>query len=499
MELRAVAAAVTSTGVDVLVVGKGSNLLVADAGFPGLAIVLGDAFAGVDVDGTTVRAGGAAALPVVARRTVAAGLAGFEWAVGVPGSVGGGVRMNAGGHGADLAASLVGVRIVDLRTGEDGAVPAAALDLGYRRSAVEPHQIVVTADLALTPGDPDRGAELLAEIVAWRRANQPGGPNAGSVFANPEGDAAARLIDEVGVKGLRVGTAQVSTKHANFIQADDGGRADDVYALMGEVHERVRAATGVALRPETRCVGFPTRTLDWRWRVELWRGRTRARPSHLRTPPVDPRIRARRVAVRRDAGRRRLRRLRSSGSVLVVLVGFVGALRSPLLDVDAVRVAGTRRTAPQAVVTAAGIEPGEQLVDLDLGAAGARVAALPWVGEVHIHRALGGAVDIRVVERDPGCRGGRGPDGRARRCPGADPGPGDRPPRGGGPAGAGAGPHDRPPTGGVPVARHARRPRAGRPGWRLPSRERSPRWRWATTWWPPSPKGAPCASGTRTA
>ena len=254
--LGAVANAVVATGVDVLVVGKGSNLLVADAGFAGLAVVLGDAFAAIDIDGTRVRAGGAAALPVVARRTVAEGLAGFEWAVGVPGSVGGGVRMNAGGHGADVAASLVGIRLLDLRSGEDGRVSATALQLGYRRSAVAAHQLVVWAELALEPGDPARGQELLSEIVAWRRANQPGGPNAGSVFANPDGDAAARLIDEVGAKGLRHGSAAVSTKHANFIQADDGGRADDVYALMAEVRERVRAATGVTLRAETRCVGF---------------------------------------------------------------------------------------------------------------------------------------------------------------------------------------------------------------------------------------------------
>ena len=256
-QLRLVAEAVAATGIDVLVVGKGSNLLVADAGFPGLALVLGEGFAAVEVEGTRVRAGGAAALPVVARRTVAAGLTGFEWAVGVPGSVGGGVRMNAGGHGSDLAASLVGVRLVDLRTGEDGVVQAADLHLGYRSSSVRPHQVVVRADLALAQGDPEAGAALLAEIVAWRRAHQPGGANAGSVFANPDEDAAARLLDQVGAKGRRHGTAAVSTKHANFIQADEGGSADDVYALMAELHQLVLEATGVALRPETRLVGFP--------------------------------------------------------------------------------------------------------------------------------------------------------------------------------------------------------------------------------------------------
>lgn len=254
--LAAVVDAVVATGIDVLVVGKGSNLLVADAGFPGLALVLGDAFAEIEIQGTTVHAGAAAALPVVARRTVAAGLTGFEWAVGVPGSIGGAVRMNAGGHGADLASCLMGVRVVDLLTGEDGMVSASALDLGYRRSAIEPHHLVVSAELSLGRGDPAHGARALAEIVAWRRANQPGGPNAGSVFTNPPGESAGRLIESVGGKGLRVGTASVSEKHANFIQADEGGRADDVRALMDLLVARVAASTGVVLHPETRCVGF---------------------------------------------------------------------------------------------------------------------------------------------------------------------------------------------------------------------------------------------------
>jgi UDP-N-acetylmuramate dehydrogenase len=255
--LRAIADAVAATGVDVLVVGKGSNLLVADAGFPGLAIALEDGFADVTVEGTEVAAGAAAALPVVARRSVAAGLTGFEWAVGVPGSIGGAVRMNAGGHGSDMAAVLSRVRVVDLRTGEDGWVPAADLHLGYRTSSIAAHHLVLAARLALAPGDVDRGTAELAEIVAWRRAHQPGGPNAGSVFANPPGDSAGRLIDAAGGKGRRRGTAAVSTKHANFIQADEGGRADDVRALMQEVQALVRATAGVELQPETRLVGFP--------------------------------------------------------------------------------------------------------------------------------------------------------------------------------------------------------------------------------------------------
>ncbi|HMV75823.1 MAG TPA: FAD-binding protein, partial [Microthrixaceae bacterium] len=259
------------------VVGKGSNLLVGDAGFDGIAVQLGEAFAAIEVlgaagpdstgggaatepedaAGVIVRAGAAASLPVVARRSVAAGLTGFEWAVGVPGSIGGAVRMNAGGHGADMAASLVGVRLIDLRTGEDEVVRSAELDLAYRSSSVRADQVVLHADLRLRPGDRTRSEELLSEIVRWRREHQPGGANAGSVFTNPPGDSAGRLIDAAGCRGMRVGTAEVSTKHANFIQADAGGSADDVFALMVAVAREVRRVHGVDLHPETRMVGLP--------------------------------------------------------------------------------------------------------------------------------------------------------------------------------------------------------------------------------------------------
>ena len=256
-DVARVAGAVQQTGIEVLVVGKGSNLLVTDAGFPGLALSLGEGFADVTVTGDTVRAGGAASLPVVARQTVREGLTGFEWAVGVPGSVGGAVRMNAGGHGSEMAHVLRSVRRVDLRSGDDAEIDADDLDLAYRHSNVAPHQLVLWADLALAPGDRAKGEAELSEIVAWRRANQPGGQNAGSVFANPDGDSAGRLIEAAGCKGLRVGSAEVSTKHANFFQADAGGSADDVHALMLEVRRRVEAMFGVRLRAETRLVGLP--------------------------------------------------------------------------------------------------------------------------------------------------------------------------------------------------------------------------------------------------
>ncbi|HZA00378.1 MAG TPA: hypothetical protein VE575_16580, partial [Acidimicrobiales bacterium] len=138
----------------------------------------------------------------------------------------------------------------------DRVVPASRLELGYRCSAVGPSHVVVSATLALRPGDRAAGEREIAEVVAWRRANQPGGQNAGSVFTNPPGDSAGRLIDAAGCKGLRLRSAEVSPKHANFFQADRGGSADDLRALMEVVRRRVRERAGVDLRPETRLVGF---------------------------------------------------------------------------------------------------------------------------------------------------------------------------------------------------------------------------------------------------
>ncbi len=256
-DLDLVAAAVRASHLPTLVVGRGSNLLVADAGFPGIAVVLGARFEEVRIDGTTVVAGGSTPLPVLARRSAAAGLTGLEWAVGVPGTVGGGVRMNAGGHGSDVAATLVAIHRLDLATGEHGAVAAGALALGYRRSALAATHVVLDATFELAPGDARAAGEEVAAIVRWRREHQPGGQNAGSVFTNPSGAPAGRLVDEAGCRGLRLGSAVVSTKHANFIQADEGGSADDVLRLIRAVIDAVARSHGVRLHPEVRLVGFP--------------------------------------------------------------------------------------------------------------------------------------------------------------------------------------------------------------------------------------------------
>jgi UDP-N-acetylmuramate dehydrogenase len=259
-DLHRVAAAQHVSGLPVLAIGRGSNLLVADSGFRGIAVSLVD-FATdilIDQESYRVRAGSAVSLPVLARKLAAAGLTGFEWAVGVPGSIGGAVRMNAGGHGSDMAASLIDVELFDFCESSQLTVNANQLDLRFRGSGLASTTTVLGAQLQLAPGDIEIAQRELSAIVAWRRANQPGGQNAGSVFVNPvPGEVSAgALIDDAGLRGLRHGSAVVSEKHANFIQADEGGRASDVHALMEIVRRHVADATGYQLRSEIRLIGF---------------------------------------------------------------------------------------------------------------------------------------------------------------------------------------------------------------------------------------------------
>ncbi|MEY4130463.1 MAG: UDP-N-acetylmuramate dehydrogenase [Actinomycetota bacterium] len=255
-ELRRVAAVISTALVPVVVIGRGSNLLVADEGFAGVVVMLDGDFDELEFFDDVVVAGGGALLPVVARKTAAAGLRGFEWAVGVPGTIGGGVRMNAGGHGSDMAASVQSARIIDLRSGDESDWSLEKLQLGFRRSAVKSFQIVVSARLQLAHGNSTEAENEIAEIVRWRRQHQPGGANAGSVFRNPLPDSSGRILDEAGVKGLRVGSAQISEKHANFIVVDDGGRANDVADLMIAARKIVFEKLGIDLHAETHFLGF---------------------------------------------------------------------------------------------------------------------------------------------------------------------------------------------------------------------------------------------------
>ena len=171
--------------------------------------------------------------------------------------------MNAGGHGSDMASSLTSVRIFHLRKGMEAHVQAVDLGLRFRGSALDDHHVVLSATVDLEWSANVEASETeLQEVVKWRRENQPGGQNAGSVFVNPEPGrvSAGAVIDELGLRGLRIGSAHVSEKHANFIQADEGGSAHDVVALMAHVRKRVREERGYALRSEIRLVGFEDET-----------------------------------------------------------------------------------------------------------------------------------------------------------------------------------------------------------------------------------------------
>ncbi len=263
-DLYSLSRALSKVKVPVVVIGRGSNMLVSDRGFRGVAVTLGP-FAEL-INLPTVGqppiliAGAMAPLPVLARQSVHHGLTGLEWAVGVPGSIGGAVRMNAGGHGADMIASLLSVRMFHLERGIEANVSAADLGLRFRGSDLTDNHVVLSATLRLSWGDTIVGQTRLSEIVKWRRENQPGGQNAGSVFVNPVAGvkSAGELIDELGLRGYRVRSACVSEKHANFIQSDEGGSADDVVELMTFVRARVNEAHGIELRSEIRLVGFPS-------------------------------------------------------------------------------------------------------------------------------------------------------------------------------------------------------------------------------------------------
>lgn len=243
--------------VPLLVLGRGSNVVVSDAGFDGIVVRLVGAFLEIGFEsGGVVSAGAGVTLPRLARETVKAGRGGLEWCVGIPGSVGGAVRMNAGGHGSDTAAWLIDADLLDASGRGERRLDAAALELGYRHSGLGDSDVVLGARYRTIARPRPDGERLLREITRWRRVHQPGGTlNAGSVFKNPEGDAAGRIIDSLGLKGFRVGGASVSTRHANFFVADAAATAQDVFDLVAAVRRRVLDETGIALEPEIRFVG----------------------------------------------------------------------------------------------------------------------------------------------------------------------------------------------------------------------------------------------------
>lgn len=238
-----------------LFLGRGSNLLISDRGFRGVVIRLGSGFNWWRSTETGAAAGGATPLPAFSRWCASGGLSGIEFAVGIPGSVGGAVRMNAGGHGVEICDVLERLTITDLN-GSSEELLASEIEFSYRQSSIPPTAVVTSASFRLSAGDIDQIKRVMADIIRWRRKNQPGGAaNAGSIFKNPDGDFAGRLIDAAGLKGLRIGSAEVSLKHGNFFLVHEGARASDVAALIGMVRKRVYETSGVLLEPEIRLVG----------------------------------------------------------------------------------------------------------------------------------------------------------------------------------------------------------------------------------------------------
>ncbi|HKY48123.1 MAG TPA: UDP-N-acetylmuramate dehydrogenase [Acidimicrobiia bacterium] len=254
-DLDQIAAALAQDPVPLLVLGRGSNLVIADEGIAGVVIHLGDEFSRIEIS-EMVRAGGGAGMPQVARAATKAGRLGLEFLVGIPGSVGGGVRQNAGCFGQEIVDVLATAVVYDFGQGRSRIVDVTGLDLSYRHSGIGPLDLVIGASFRAEPGDPEVGDERIRAITRWRRDNQPGGTlNAGSVFKNPPGDSAGRIIEAVGLKGLAVGGASVSERHANFFVAMPGAKAIDVYRLVREVAARVERATGVILETEIQFVG----------------------------------------------------------------------------------------------------------------------------------------------------------------------------------------------------------------------------------------------------
>jgi UDP-N-acetylenolpyruvoylglucosamine reductase len=249
------------------VVGSGSNLLIADAGFRGLVMKLDGALATIEQDGERLLCGGGARLPQAAARAARAGLSGLEFGVNIPGTVGGAVKMNANAYGGDLARVLEWVEVAT-PAGSERRTPDQ-LGFRYRRSNLGDREIVAGASFALSPADPEGVKATLAEMRAARKAAQPSGIKTfGSTFKNPDdalakGRSAGVLLDQAGCRGLAVGGARFSEKHANFVENTGEATTADVVALMAEGRRRVRERFGVELEPEVQVLGEVDTSTLW--------------------------------------------------------------------------------------------------------------------------------------------------------------------------------------------------------------------------------------------
>ena len=255
-DLTAAGRAIHAGAIPWTVIGKGSNVLISDRGFAGLVIRLGPGFRWAAREGTRVRAGAAMPLPGLANVALSHSLSGLEFGVAIPATLGGAVRMNAGAHHRSMDEVIESVDVVVLPEGSRRTLGAAEVGFRYRHSGLPSGAVVVAAAATLATGERERIRALMDEARAWRRATQPlAEPNCGSVFKNPPDGHAAKLVEEAGAKGLEVGGARVSTKHANFIVARPGSSAEDVRRLIEAVQARVEDRFGVRLETEVQFVG----------------------------------------------------------------------------------------------------------------------------------------------------------------------------------------------------------------------------------------------------
>jgi UDP-N-acetylmuramate dehydrogenase len=254
-ELQGALAFAREQSLPVAALGLGSNLLVADDGFEGVALKLGGELAQVDVRGELLVVGGGAPNAVALHRARAAGLGGFEFACAIPGTAGGGVWMNAGAYGGDWSGILERALVVD----GDGPQWRTADELGlsYRHSNLEQGQVVARVEFRLTPRPPSEIKAIVADLQAQRKAAQPTNKRTyGSVFKNPDHElSAGRMLEACGLKGHRIGGAQISPRHANFIENADGARTADAITLMVEARRRALEQFGVELRHEVEFLG----------------------------------------------------------------------------------------------------------------------------------------------------------------------------------------------------------------------------------------------------
>ena len=254
-------------GAEVGVVGSGSNLLVADDGFRGLVLKLDGDLARIERDGERLLCGAAVRLPSAAAKSAGWGLAGLEFGVNIPGTVGGAVRMNANAYGGELARTLDWVTVCTA-SGSERRTPDQ-LGFSYRHSNLRDDEVVARAQFSLAPADPETVKATLAEMRSNRREAQPSGIKTfGSTFKNPDderadGRSSGQLLDAAGCRGMRVGGAYISAKHANFVENDGTATTADILALMSAARRRVHDQTGVVLEPEVQVLGDVEWPADW--------------------------------------------------------------------------------------------------------------------------------------------------------------------------------------------------------------------------------------------